>query len=207
MALVDQTVRVSVNGSLSGNERWANVWHVRYLGTDPADPVLDADLDDVEADFVTFYTALLDRQANVTTVDNMILSQLGDVRPPRAYGPALTGTGGTDILPTQLAVCLTLNTETAGRSFRGRIFIAGLDNNALSAGSPRLTTTYRDDIGNSAAALSTALAANAAPAAIAVYSRKLDVATLVSSYRVGTVIDTQRRRRAAINEQYATFTF
>lgn len=57
-------------------------------------------------------------------------AQLRDVRDvgfPLVTGSVqgATGTGTTDLLPSQIAACLTVRTARAGRQFRGRMFIPG----------------------------------------------------------------------------------
>jgi len=62
------------------------------------------------------------------------LSNIGlrDVRSPNQpeyidTGAAVPGTGTGDILPLQIAFCITLRTAFAGQSFRGRVYLPGFN--------------------------------------------------------------------------------
>lgn len=43
----------------------------------------------------------------------------------RDTAPQVTGSGVGDMLPSQLAVCVTLRTALAGKSYRGRVYLGG----------------------------------------------------------------------------------
>lgn len=43
----------------------------------------------------------------------------------RDTAPQVTGAGVGDMLPAQLAICVTLRTALAGKSFRGRVYLGG----------------------------------------------------------------------------------
>lgn len=205
MALTEQTLRVACSGTMTGNEVWANIWHV-ITADDAADPVATATMDSIAAEFEAFYTALAPHWANVTVLDQIVITPLApSTTPPRSYSPTVTGTGGTDIMPGQDAIVLSLRTPLNTKSGRGRIFLAGFQEGITADTSARITSTLRDLIGNEAVALNAALDAIVPAVGIAVYSRLLDDANGVTSFRVGTIIDTQRRRRNAISEQYVSY--
>lgn len=61
----------------------------------------------------------------------------------RDTAPQVTGSGVGDMLPSQLAACVTLRTALSGRSFRGRVYIGGFletHNDAASRISAAATT-------------------------------------------------------------------
>lgn len=47
-------------------------------------------------------------------------------------GAAVAGTGANDILPLQISIVVTLRTAFAGRSFRGRVYVCGFNENQNS---------------------------------------------------------------------------
>jgi hypothetical protein len=131
---------------------------------------------------------------------SVALSQVGvrDISQPSmpefvSAGAAVAGTAtGGKMLPPQIALCVTLRTNKAGRSFRGRQYIPGWHDTALSATG-----------GATAAATAAAKAfydGVAAPMAgagltIAVLSRKLFSAESVGSFQVRDAVwDTIRKR-------------
>jgi len=48
-------------------------------------------------------------------------------------GAAVAGAGTGDILPLQVALCITLRTAFAGRSFRGRVYLCGFNETSNGA--------------------------------------------------------------------------
>lgn len=52
----------------------------------------------------------------------------------RDTGAAVTGTTALDQLPNGVAMCITLRTAGAGKSFRGRMYLSGFDENSNVAG-------------------------------------------------------------------------
>lgn len=98
--------------------------------------------------------------------------------------------GGT--LPYEVAVVCSLRTAIAGRSYRGRSYQGPVGVNAVTA-SGRLSTTYRDHLGNG---ISSFLAAcNTGGNVPVVWSRTRQVATPITNVVVDDVFDSQRRRQ------------
>lgn len=83
-------------------------------------------------------------------------------------GTPLAGGGTGDVLPLNVASCVTLRTALAGKSFRGRTYISGFAESENDAGG-RITTAAN----NAAAAFITAIntALNTAGVPLAVLSR------------------------------------
>jgi hypothetical protein len=115
------------------------------------------------------------------------------------------GRSGSATHPFQIAQCVTLLTERPGRSGKGRMYLPApvsiLDNNG------QIGTADRDALLGTTAALLTAInaitSANAAPVAVAASDGHHWPVTAI---RVGRVLDTQRRRRSALPEAYASAT-
>lgn len=111
---------------------------------------------------------------------------------------------GTDIvgaLPPQAGVVVSLGTAVSGASKRGRYYLPPMSVSVLAA-------TGRLDSGVQADLLAAVTAAHAAEISVSggqpllVYSRKLHSVEPVVTLRIGDVIDTQRRRRDKLVENY-----
>lgn len=119
--------------------------------------------------------------------------------------PAVAGSG-TVVLPFQSSLVVTLQTGIPGRSFRGRMYwpfiTSTMTNGRINTSS--VTLAQRAEY---FAALLEAIgaAAETLPSmAPRVVSKTQEAVTLVTSVRVGNVMDTQRRRRDALTETFGT---
>lgn len=144
------------------------------------------------------------------------LSIFGFLRQVTIYGYGATGGAvasgvalqscegkGTDLGAPQMSVCASLITPTLGASGRGRVYWPGMgvtvSPDLRYDGNGQFATEFAaamSDAGEEEIGLPFNLPA--------VYSPTLDAITTVSSVRVGDVVDTQRRRRDALVESYAT---
>lgn len=115
---------------------------------------------------------------------------------------------GTVSKTLQTSLCVSLLTGRAGRSYRGRGYWpawAYTGTTAALFGSANLTTwvaAFRELVNLQQAAAS--IGVGPLDVVLVVRSRLLHVSTDVVQYAVGTVPDTQRRRRDAIAETYTT---
>lgn len=98
--------------------------------------------------------------------------------------------GGT--LPYEVAVVASMRTDLAGRSYRGRSYQGPIGVNAVTA-TGRLSTTYRDHIGNGMSNFLTLC--NTDGNVPVVWSRTKSVATPITRVVVDDVFDSQRRRQ------------
>lgn len=78
-------------------------------------------------------------RANVNTGISLAGLDLRDLRSANqpivaSTSAASAGTGAGTALPPGDAICVTLRTAGAGRGFRGRVYLPGLDSTALAAG-------------------------------------------------------------------------
>ncbi len=120
---------------------------------------------------------------------------------------AAAGTGAGTALPPGDALCVTLRTALAGRSYRGRVFLPGLDATALAAGGVAAAGTVTDAT-SFVTALQTALTGQSIAMAIAQPARQSYVgstgavhiaraaaaAVVTSIVTRNNIIDHQRRR-------------
>jgi len=121
--------------------------------------------------------------------------------------PDIGGAMGSPIFPNQVAMAATLETGfSRGPAHRGRIYlpmpsIVMDGNGTISAASAIDVTTSCNTL---LTQLHDALGALAAPYEVAVFSRKAGAAgnRRVTEFRVGRVLDTQRRRRRSLVEDY-----
>jgi hypothetical protein len=151
-------------------------------------------------------TNLIKATATGLDVDNHALT-IGEFAPSGAI-PA--GSGGNP-LPSEVAVCVSLVTGVPGRSYRGRMFLAGVASNdsgadgLLAAGAPLI-------FANAALAFLEDITANfhtlvpAKAITMGVLSVRRGVITPIGSTRCGNQFDVQRRRRNGTPEVYTPST-
>lgn len=110
--------------------------------------------------------------------------------------------GGAATKPFQTAIVTTLETGRPGRSYKGRLYWPALGA-AIDAGTLRVATANTAALAGQVAQLLADIA-TAAPGdeevVPAVVSQTSNVATAVQQVSVGNVLDTQRRRRDALEE-------
>lgn len=110
------------------------------------------------------------------------------------YDFLVPGTDGTDnVLPYQLAACISLHTGTPGRSGRGRIYMGGFCEDSNTAAGA-IATALDADLSDYANALQSILISTGVDAVLGVYSRKLNVMSDVTQVTVDSRWDVQRRR-------------
>nr|CRY96717.1 hypothetical protein [uncultured prokaryote] len=129
-----------------------------------------------------------------------------DVVAESLQDPPVLGNTNDTLLPNQCALVVTLQTGQAGRTHRGRMYIPCTGNAISSDGRlpQSVAQSTADGLKNVIEATNDALAA-ALPTRfrVAVQSSvpPFDQAE-VTSVRVGDVVDTQRRRRSSLRENY-----
>lgn len=121
------------------------------------------------------------------------------------------GTGGI-VMPVQSAAVLSLRTDTPGASGRGRLYwpvlAASLDTTTGRINAASLATFF-SDFKLYLQGIRSDLATAFPPIAfdLAVRSKTTKTTPHVTRIQVGNVVDTQRRRRDALPENYLTTTF
>lgn len=113
------------------------------------------------------------------------------------------GNLSTNQLPLQCSSVLTLRTAFSGGRYRGRLYLPPMTVSALTADG-FLVAASQDDILDAWHDWFVAINAGADDWFIGVYSRAQQTVSPVTSVEVGSVIDTQRGRRANLVESRAT---
>lgn len=129
----------------------------------------------------------------------------------QTYEHPVSNLGGASVIdprfPTQISLCVSLTTGfSRGTAHRGRFYLP-MPNEAL-ASDGRYTAAYPLAVANRSMIfvndINTVFSTAGSPVRVCVMSKK-DGASgqrAVSGIEVGRVLDTQRRRRNAMNEQY-----
>lgn len=116
--------------------------------------------------------------------------------------PASASGSGATVHPPQCATVVTLQTGIPGASYRGRMYVPML---AGSIGSGLTRTDLSASTATNFASLLEVLGSTASGGLAddpAVVSAAAGAVTPVTSVRIGNVVDTQRRRRDALNETF-----
>lgn len=113
-------------------------------------------------------------------------------------GAAVAGTGVGDLLPLQVALCITLRTALSGASYRGRMYLCGFNEaNNTAAGVLNGTTAslaFVAGIKSSLQASALDLGVLSRPAPLATPARAGHITTVTAIVARDAVWDTQRRR-------------
>jgi hypothetical protein len=151
----------------------------------------------------SFATSGLNAQlATIVTLMNVGLRDIATANKPEFLdaGAAVAGTMAGDMLPPQTALCVTLRTALAGRSFRGRVYLPGWAEGAnaatgvASAAASTAAAAFMVGVGTALATSGLDGGVVSRPAPLAVPPRAGFV-TSVSAYVVRDLVwDTQRRR-------------
>jgi len=120
--------------------------------------------------------------------------------------PAVDGTLGGNLLPLQNTVVASWGTRVLGAKGRGRIYTPGVTTNSLTADGDLTSTAYGNQLANNIALLE-GIAFNGP--LITDFSI-LPIVTgkpytnygVIRTVRVGSRVDTQRRRRRQLTESY-----
>lgn len=114
----------------------------------------------------TAYKAFINANAQLAAVN---LRDLRTANMPvvSSTGAATPGTGAATALPPGSALVISERTAQAGRGFRGRIYLPGLDSSALTAATGAATAAANTAAVNFVTAVQTALTASAITLSIA----------------------------------------
>lgn len=213
-------IRVSIRGTLPGGETWS----VNPAYNETTDVVgFDQAAGQTAATAIaalTYPTALKDLQSNVAIPTTVRVERRSDANvllgaaeaPFVGFSP---GTG-TATKPFQTSVVISLRSNTPGASGRGRLYWPALGA-AVGVSTLRLTVPTTTAVATAAKtyldAIETALkeAFHPTPSLIdfhlAVYSPTKQTKTDIVRIEVGDILDTQRRRRDAAAENYASVVY
>lgn len=173
-------------------------------------------------------TAIAERFSTVFTTPNLVVSnkfrflgaKMSHVAPNGSSDASYTkyhwlptpvpGAYGGGAFPPQVALVATLTTQKArGYGSKGRMYLPGIAagigddgkvGSTFTAIVSGLIANFLNDINNDAAVDGVVILNSALSAGIPGHAAEVNAITGV---RVGTVYDTQRRRRNALNEQYS----
>lgn len=192
------TYRVAVRFSIQQEEA-INVWH--YEGG-------DSDRTDWSDALGHFYTnAKTDTPRGCKTLINALVrleditfAKLGDEGPPLLVQAGIDCAGTGSANPLGCSIVLSLRTETAGRSGRGRIYLPPFSSSLVENATfgPWLGSTPATDLEHATKDL---IEANDQ---MAVYSPKNDDSHLVNAIFFRRTFGYQRRRQNALQSPYVT---
>lgn len=206
--LIPNTIQVRLIWSLPNGKTVYNVMHGSVAGGFAAtSTVAEAIFAAVKASAGwTAWRARLNTGVSLTGVD---LRDMRTANQPLAAstGAAAAGTGVGTALPPGDALVVTLRTALAGRGFRGRVYLPGLDSTALAAGGVAAAGTVTDAT-SFVTAVQTALTGQSVTLAIAQPARQqytgntgavhaaraAGVVPVTSIVTRNNIIDHQRRR-------------
>lgn len=219
-------LRCTVSGTCwSGSEIWSTSFYIGSVGEDTSNPT-QAFADAIRTAWTAFFTSAGSGIGNQWKTDQIKLAQIGTdgktslsnvIYAP--YGTAITGQNSSFHYPPQVSVAATLAvTGARGLAAKGRMYLPGI--NAGLQANAQMSSTDAQSIANNVKTFIEAVNA-AAPAGekviLASQGRRTKgadgkytpvpgtaVNAVVNQVRVGTVFDTQRRRRNGLKEQYLT---
>lgn len=208
-----ERAKVNVSGDMClGAEHFSWGFHVGFGGPSPV----------TAAEVQTWAQAMADRisdagseswlgQQGTDTIYKNVSVQYYSGSGPATYSgaaiinPSVVGTSTPNVAP-QVCRVISLLTGTAGRRFRGRIYLpargALTGTDGISVPTAGSLTAFGLLLGD----LVEAWPGDDAPY-LGVYSAAADVVTPVTQLRQGNVLDTQRRRRDGLNETYSAVPF
>jgi len=120
------------------------------------------------------------------------------------FSTTIPGEDSSGPLPPQCAVRVSLKTAHPGRSGRGGFYLPGLCKGGISTTTARVGSGTLGTIADAVGDFTTDLQAEGA--SLCVNSRTLSTLFSVNSARVGDVVDTIRRRRDVLVENFTAIT-
>lgn len=197
-------------GTLPGNETWSCGLRLSQINTGPwpdtdAAAMLPAAATALEA-FHSRAASMINNFCYLTYVKLNPINVSGHYDLPTTNEQIVTplpGGSGTNLYPNQVALVASLVTAVSrGPAHQGRIYLP-LPTASLGTDG-EIQAGDRDTIKGSLNTLLTNLNALRSNYAVAVHSRKAGAPAqrVVTGWRVGRVLDTQRRRRKSLVENY-----
>lgn len=219
LGFAHSVVRCTIEGiSFGGAEEWTTGFYLGYEGSDASNPT-QAFADAIRDAWGTFFSSGNTYISNYWNTTRIKLSQIGadgvtlpDNTVYSAFSTLPSGGKSGGSFPPQIAMVATLMTaRTTGIGSKGRMYLPGIWETVQVNGGINSTATT-----NIANGLKTFLNAveTAAPVGeqviLATHGHKTDGSgkanVNVTKVRVGSIYDTQRRRRNQLVESYLTVT-
>jgi len=194
-------VRLVASGPFSTQERWTNTFHVDILGA-----LTQSVADDLAQNVTALYNNIEDRCTDSWGVDRVQAYDLSEADAP-SYECDITPVSGTSAGDAfqQIAVVITWRTGVPGRKFRGRTYLCGFANDQYTrAGDGPLLFNDATVRGSVIAGIEAYHAGMLLDDAIPVVWSRVGAGqkSAIVSAGVGSVPDTQRRRRNELLEDY-----
>lgn len=188
LPIIASTYRCAIDQQISGRVI-SNIIHVR-------NPVADPDLEDMGSEVgAAWLNNFGPYQANLVTYLGVDVTPLdGQSATARYTWPAnVIGASTFDALPLNVAGCISWRTDRRGPSYRGRTYLGAITQEAVLSSTPaQFNTAWVADI--NAAAITFRAELLTAGHTLVVASYKLSTSREVTSQRVDSLVDTQRRR-------------
>lgn len=194
-------MHIQVGGAVGGSERWSfGTWYeLNGMTTNPVQADMDALATQVMTWMNTFWTTLKAKNASGVTFDSVrvLVYRAGIIRGSAEKTQAGVAGTGTAPLPGYVARVITLKTDSAGRSYRGRMYIP-----YTGVGTSAGTLQWASDSGTLAAwktfngsIIGGVLPLPGGPSALLrVVSKALGVATVVTAASWDSIPDSQHGR-------------
>jgi hypothetical protein len=180
--------QVEVRGTLYG-QLVENVWHVQ--GPDPFDPTV-AEL--IASEFQTDYVGIMADLSQDYSIHEIFVKNFGGVASGEftlAITPSQVGGAANPGLPGSVAFCVSLRTALAGRTTRGRKFIAGLDETTVTGNT--LDAAVADGIVGAINGLKNGLITLGNP--LSIFSKTaVTLVPVTAATKVDNFVDSQNRR-------------
>jgi hypothetical protein len=223
-----QVKRVTISGtSFGGAEQWSTGFYVGAVGADVSNPT-QAFADAIRTAWTTFFQSTGAAIGNLWKTDNVKVAQVGTdgktnlsnvVYAP--YGTPIVGGNAAAAFPPQIALVASLeNAGARGLAAKGRMYLPGVSaavngsGQIATAGVTGITTamkTFLDAVNAAAPTGERVILASQGrrvkqPDGSYAVTPGTAVNADVNRVRVGSVYDTQRRRRNQLVEAYQSST-
>lgn len=203
----------AIHGTMPGNEIWSCGLRASLNTAPPVllnPSVLQGATAAVANRFSEFVTALApsfiwSMDTKFVGVTGRVVDILGrTVMQAESISPVIAPSVRPTTLPNQCAIVVSLMTGTAGRAGKGRIYLPLLAVPVNANGRFGVPDTLLTAFGAFLDGVNTDWAAvpETTTSRLTVESKTNAVTSKITGFRVGDVIDTQRRRRSAIPEAY-----
>lgn len=185
------------SGTLAGGDSWMCTWWA--TSGQSIDTVHNAGLAWASAFWGSGgYEAVAPTSVNLTNCTTVEVTDADGKQTFRRDGAlALSGSNVSGALPADVAIVVSLRTALANRSGRGRFYLPQPAVNQLDNADGRIAGTCVSTI---LAALTNAFTAYVAVGTPVIYSRTKRSTTPITSYDIGNLFDTQRRRESSMLE-------
>lgn len=191
MALTPPYARVKLNFVLDGLKPWLNDFWFHLTGTFPGGWNVKNAAIALENHFKTNIMAVMN--SNVTFLGtDLLVNNAGVVATATTYTGA-SGALANNLVPTEVAAIVRMQTAAAGRVGVGRIFVSGLDSSIIDGG--RLSAAGLTAFATLATTMQTSVTDQGITYVPAVYSRKGAILYNIVFCAADGPVGTQRNRR------------